>query len=347
AGVPPAASTEGEAVPAAATPPQEGAPAASAKPAAEPQAAVAQRAAAPEPAPTRSAEPLPQGEPREAGSPEAATPPAKREASAPAEARGQAPHTQPADPPEGNWISRLLKAVGVEHENHLAAKLDDRLSSRLPDKNGVDPNANAIINPASDQPNEAVKPAAAETLKSLLLQLTASDDTPAPLKEAAQQALGQITGQQLMLTNDKTAMFTQMTLFIPFVNGSGEQSAAIHIQSRKGSRGQVDANNCRLLFDLQMKAMGNTLVDVAVVNKIVSLTIHNDHPAIGTLMETSKKEISEALNRVGYQFISLKCSPYPKPVAAEAAPGDGDLTGRADLRSLYQPLTYKGVDVRA
>lgn len=319
--------------------------AAPAQPAAEaPQAARARAAAVPE-AQARSAEPLREGEPPVAGAP-VQQPPAKQKAAEPLEARSGAPQAPEADP-EPNWISKMLKAVGVEHEAHLAAKLDERgdvmQRGRLP-KDDQLPNLIAM----TSQQDDTAKPAAAETLKSLLLQLTASDDTPAPLREAAQQAVGQITGQQLMLTGDKTAMFAHMTLFVPFMDGTGQQSAAIHIQSRKGKRGEVDASNCRLLFDLQMKVMGNTLVDVHVVNKIVSLTIHNDHPALAPMMEESKEEITSAMNKAGYQFISLKCSPYPQPVINEdEGKGKAVTDGRADLRSLYLPKTYKGVDFRA
>ncbi|MBA2937857.1 hypothetical protein HZF08_06025 [Paenibacillus sp. CGMCC 1.16610] len=318
--------------------------AAPAQPAAEPQAARTARAAMPE-AQARSAVPAPEGEPPVAGSP-VQEPPAKQKAAEPLEARRSAPQEPEADP-EPNWISRMLKAVGVEHEAHLAAKLDERgevmQRGRLP-KDDQLPNLIAM----ASQQDDTAKPAAAETLKSLLLQLTASSDTPAPLREAAQQAVGQITGQQLMLTGDKTAMFAHMTLFIPFMDGTGQQSAAVHIQSHKGKRGEVDASNCRLLFDLQMKVMGNTLVDVHVVNKIVSLTIHNDHPALAPMMEESKEEITSAMNKAGYQFISLKCSPYPQPVSNEdEGKVKGVTDGRADLRSLYLPKTYKGVDFRA
>ncbi|MZQ81609.1 hypothetical protein GQF01_05620 [Paenibacillus sp. 5J-6] len=320
--------------------------AAPAQPAAEPQAARARAAAVPE-AQARSAEPLREGEPPVAGSPvPVQQPPAKQKAAEPLEARSSAPQEPEADP-EPNWISRMLKAVGVEHEAHLAAKLDERgeimQRGRLP-KDDQLPNLIAM----TTQQDDTAKPAATETLKSLLLQLTASSDTPAPLREAAQQALGQITGQQLMLTGDKSAMFAHMTLFVPFMDGTGQQSAAIHIQSRKGKRGEVDASNCRLLFDLQMKIMGNTLVDVHVVNKIVSLTIHNDHPALAPMMEESKEEITSAMNKAGYQFISLKCSPYPQPVINEDEGKVKAVTdGRADLRALYLPKTYKGVDFRA
>lgn len=340
---PPAAAAAGAELPAPAAPRAETASAASAQPAAGPQAARAAVAASPE-AQARSAEPA-KGEPPAAGSQVQPEPPAKQKAAATTEAHNSAPQEVEADP-EPNWISRMLKAVGVEHESHLAAKLDERADAILRVRNNTDDQLPNLIATGSQQ-DDSVKPAA-DSLKSLLLQLTASDDTPAPLKEAAQQAIGQITGQQLMLTGDKSSMFAHMTLFVPFMDGTGQQSAAIHIQSRKGKRGEVDASNCRLLFDLQMKVMGNTLLDVHVVNKIVSLNIHNDHPALAPLMEESKEEITAAMNKAGYQFFSLKCSPYPlPPVVENEASKQGPSDGRVDLRALYQPKAYKGVDFRA
>ncbi|CAN7466089.1 hypothetical protein LJR153_003171 [Paenibacillus sp. LjRoot153] len=336
-------------------------PAAGEEPPAPPPAGAATLAASAKPAAdtvhahAHGAEPVKQGEPLQAGSPAPVpvqAPPAKQEGGlAPKEAQVSAPLETPNTDLETNWISKMLKAVGVEHESHVAAKLDER-GNAVPVRQQATDDSFSLIrtNTSEDQQGDIAKPAT-ETLKSLLLQLTASDDTPAPLKEAAQQAVSQITGQQLMLTNDKNAMFTQMTMFVPFLDNTGQQTAAIHIQSRKGSRGEVDASNCRLLFDLQMKVMGNTLLDVQVVNKIVSLNIHNDHPALAGLMESSKDEIATAMNSVGYQFISLKCSPYPKPPEIQEGKEEvtkiGSLDGRVDLSELYRPMTYKGVDVRA
>ncbi|TXK77467.1 hypothetical protein [Paenibacillus sp. N3.4] len=348
AAAPPAAQAPlaaGASLPSAALSAEE-APAAPAQPAAIPTARPEGAGGMPQ-AQARSAEPASKGEPPVAGSPAPVQPPAEQKAAGVAltQPRSAAP-SEPAAAPDPNWISKMLKAVGVEHEAHLA-KLDERTEALLrPQRNIGDQLPNLLGTTA--QQDDSVKPVA-DTLKSLLLQLTASDDTPAPLKEAAQQAIGQITGQQLMLTGDKSSMFAHMTLFVPFLDGTGQQSAAIHIQSQKGRRGEVDASNCRLLFDLQMKVMGNTLVDVHVVNKIVSLNIHNDHPALAPLMEESKDEITAAMNKAGYQFISLKCSPYPElPVGKPSEAGkQGQSEGRADLRSLYQPKPYKGVDFRA
>ncbi|MBD0380376.1 hypothetical protein [Paenibacillus sedimenti] len=342
----PAASPAGFASPASAASHAEGTAAGPAAPQAAARPAVA---AEPLLAQARSAEPSIQGEPPEAGSPAPEPPPAKPKAAETQQAQMRSTEPIEAADPEPNWISKMLKAVGVEHEAHVA-RLDERMEAPLRPRAGADDLLQSAI-VQTDAQDDAAKPAA-DNLKSLLLQLAASDDTPAPLKEAAQQAIHQITGQQLMLTGDKSSMFAHITLFIPFMDGTGQQSAAVHIQSQKGKRGEVDASNCRLLFDLQMKSMGNTLVDVHVVNKIVSLNIHNDHPAVALLMENSREEITAAMNNAGYQFFSLKCSPYPTlPAIKESdAPkqGQGSNDGvRADLRSLYQPKPYKGVDFRA
>jgi hypothetical protein len=300
--------------------------AAPAQPAAVPPAAAPEGAAIGK-AQARSAEPVKQApqEPATAHTPEAA----------------------PDNPPAAeNWIGRLLKAVGVEHEHQLAKLVDKPETAATA---AADELLSALTTQVDDADTDGPKPAA-DTLKSLLLQLTASDDLPGPLKETAQQALQQVTGQQLLLTNDRGSLFSHVTLFIPFMDGTGQQSASIHIQSRKGKRGEVDADNCRLLFDLQMKEMGNTLVDVQVVNKIVSLHVHNDHPMLVPLMEGSREEISQALNKVGYQFFSLKTSPFPELTAPKESLASKDHLSsgtRNGLKSIFEPKPYKGVDYRA
>jgi len=170
------------------------------------------------------------------------------------------------------------------------------------------------------------------------------EDTPPDLKESAQQVLQQITGQQLLLSPDRTSMFSHITMMIPMNNEQGQQTAAVHIQSRKGSRGEIDATNCRLVFDLHMKSIGDTLVDVQVYNKIVSLHVHNDHDFVANLLETSREDITSSLQNVGYQFLSLKCSPFPKE-SSELTSIIKEAT-RSPNASSYASKPYKGVDLR-
>jgi hypothetical protein len=171
---------------------------------------------------------------------------------------------------------------------------------------------------------------------------------PSAIKESTQQLVQQITGQQLLLTPDRTSMFSHITLMLPIPNQFGQPSSAVHIQSRKGARGELDSNNCRLLFDLRMNSIGNTLVDVHVVDRIVSLHVHNEHPIVAQLLESQRSEIESALQGIGYQFLSLKCSPYPEKTDDNTMDSEASKqeNGKGSQTSLYSSKPYKGVDIR-
>ena len=264
-----------------------------------------------------------------------------------AEGEGMTPDAPKGNQPAEHWIPKLIKALGVDHENQLF-KLPDMKGSegmhRLEGSSVLPQQGTAAAGLNHEQQKMA------DSLKSVLLQLSQSQDIPPAMKESVQQAVQQITGQQLMLNSDRSSMFTHVTLFVPILNANGEQTAAVHIQSRKGKRGEIDAQNCRLLFDLRMKALGDTLVDVKVVDKIVSLQVMNDQPFVQGLLDSYREEIASSLSGIGYQFISLKCSPYPVKGSSEeqastsAKAQDGALSGR--LLDLYGNKQYKGMDVK-
>jgi hypothetical protein len=253
--------------------------------------------------------------------------------------------TQSSEADSPQWIGKWLKSLGIEHEQQLFKALDKTL---FLEKSALNPTD--LISPlewtteGNRSPNEAAKQVVTDSLKAALLQLNAFDDTPPAIKESAQQLLQQITGQQLLLSSDRTSMFSHITLMIPMNNEQGQQTAAVHIQSRKGSRGEIDANNCRLVFDLRMKSIGDTLVDVQVFNKIVSLHVHNDHDFVANLLEGSRAEIAASLQNVGYQFLSLKCSPFPEEVAELSNPALE--ASRSTNPAYYASKPYKGVDLR-
>lgn len=187
-----------------------------------------------------------------------------------------------------------------------------------------------------------------ESLKSALLSLVAAEDTPPAIKETAQQLVQQITGQQLLLTPERnSSVFTHVTMFIPLNSQDGNQTASVHIQTRRGKKGELDAANCRLLFSLSMNTLGETMVDVNVTDKIVSLNLWNDHPAIAALADSSRSEIADSLQQAGYQLLSLRTTPLPKAgeQGAEAAAAAAKSQQPPDL-SQFSSTRYKGVDYR-
>ncbi|MNB95625.1 hypothetical protein D3C75_428090 [compost metagenome] len=151
--------------------------------------------------------------------------------------------------------------------------------------------------------------------------------------------MAQLTGQQLLLNTDRTAPFAQVTLFLPLRGPDGEETASVHIQSRRGRKGELDAANCRLWFDLDMKQLGQTLVDVQVVDRIVSLKLHNNDPWVLELLEGRREDVAAAVESIGYQLLSLRTEPLPELKAASG------LSASAKL-SDFTPDSYKGVDFR-
>ncbi len=185
---------------------------------------------------------------------------------------------------------------------------------------------------------------AQDTLKGLLLQLSVADDAPPMLKDAAQQLVQQLTGQQLLLNTDRTAPFAQVTMFVPFNGPDGQETASVHIQSRRGSKGELDASNCRLWFDLDMKALGHTLLDVQVTDRIVSLKVHNDLEQLGPVIENKRQEVAEAIAGLGYQLLSLHVAPLPVRNTADNLIGTAGNMG--ELIDQFAPSEYKGVDMK-
>lgn len=214
----------------------------------------------------------------------------------------------------------------------------------LPNQRGVAENTNPaqIAQQVATNTDDAVSKAQ-DTLKGILLQLTAADDVPPALKDAAQQLVQQLTGQQLLLNTDRTAPFAQVTMFVPFKGPDGQETASVQIQSRRGPKGELDASNCRLWFDLDMKSLGPTLVDVHVVDKIVTLKVHNDLEELAPLVESKREEMASAMGALGYQLLSLKVDMMPD---RSSTSNDPSSTSDSDLLQKYAPPDYKGVDMK-
>jgi len=240
------------------------------------------------------------------------------------------------------WIGRFLQWLGVGHERQVLLQPD------------AGPAAAAFGTERSEESGGQDAAKAQETLKGALLALAGRDDVPAPLREAASSLAQQIAGQQLLLSPERqnTGMLSHMVFFVPLKGEDGDTTATIHVQTRRGRRGEWDADNCRLLFDLKMKHLGETLVDVSVVNKMVSLKIWNDRPWVADLIESARDEAQERLLSAGYQLLSLKSASLPKPAQGDGEPASAEAfrrPGAADAPApdAFAAKLYRGVDFRA
>ena len=179
-----------------------------------------------------------------------------------------------------------------------------------------------------------------ENVKSLLIQLThsASAMLPHALREAAEHLLQQVTGQQLMMLSPNNQIFSQVVMQIPLRTANGEETAYVQIEAQKKGTGQLDAENCRLFFHLEMQQLGTTMIDVNIVNKIVNLHLYNDTPGIEKSVMAMRDGLAKQLQEAGYHLSAMRVEAIPKQKnkAADASGG-----GAASFMA-----PYKGVDLR-
>ncbi len=249
------------------------------------------------------------------------------------------------DPDDAKAIPLKSGAQGAHGSERAAVETDVSPANGKP---AVEGPVRQLAGPVHGEPGlSALAPGAREaavpetaTIKSALLSLLQSADLPPAVKDSAQQLLQHITGQQLMLSPERSGtFFSQLTLQIPLQTANGGQTASVHVQSRRNAKGGLDTSNCRLLFDLRMDVIGDTVVDVAVADKVVSLTVFNGHPAVPLLADAGKTALAELLHASGYRLLGMKVvHPEERKVAEKKM--------IASDAALAAAEPYKGVDLR-
>lgn len=220
-----------------------------------------------------------------------------------------------AGAPSTNPLFELFRHLGINHERELMGQA----LGQQP----VDPGAHKQL----------------ETVKSLLLQISQApaQSVPTALREAAEQLLQQVTGQQLMMVQPGNHTLSQIVLQIPIRQAEGDETAFVQIEAKKQGSGKLDPENCRLFFHLELKGMGTTMVDVGIVNRIVNLQIFNDSPWLEALVQETKDQFAKQLHDVGYHLSAMRIQPIPDRQSSK--PGVCQAKG-----AIF--ADYKGVDVR-
>lgn len=164
-----------------------------------------------------------------------------------------------------------------------------------------------------------------DSLKSILLQL--KDALPL---ESSAKLLSFVTGQQLFLAPSES-VFQQLILHIPFLPF---EHAFAQVEGKKKPNGELDPDNCRLLFYLQFPHLGNLLLDVRIIERMVGVEFHGEEKRLTAHLLDFKQELQRSLQAQGYRLSSVKIT----------LPKDKEPGARMLPKGLAMP--YKGVDFR-
>lgn len=199
-------------------------------------------------------------------------------------------------------IKTVLKGLGVSYEAALANKAGD---------------IQAI----------------AQQIKPQLLALLQDVQTPAAIKDAAEMVMARLNGMQL--NSGENGHQHQLVMQVPLDFFGKTMDATLQWNGRMKEDGKIDANFARILFYLNMETLQQTVIDMQVQNRVVTINIYNDMPNLDSLATSLKGTLKTGLLEKDYTLSGL----FIKP--------SGEQAGKTVTKLSNQPEDEQGgVDIR-
>ncbi|KIL44869.1 hypothetical protein [Jeotgalibacillus soli] len=229
-----------------------------------------------------------------------------------------------------NSAESLLLSLSNQAENTMSqqfnGKMIESMMRQVFDSMGIDYEAKlARMSLPLEKITESLKP----QLLGLINDPLVSDQT----KDAAESILLKFNGQQLL--SSENGPFQQIIYQLPFSFLGQQIDMTMQWTGHKRKNGKLDPDHARVLFYLNLSALSETVIDMQVQNRIISINIYNQADNLKELAEPFTPILKKNLEKMKYQlssvqFISTKEieAPIINPVVDQ-------------LQSLYS-----GVDIR-
>ncbi|ATP39335.1 hypothetical protein CSE16_04360 [Solibacillus sp. R5-41] len=199
-------------------------------------------------------------------------------------------------------IKTVLKGLGVSYEATLSSKAGD---------------IQAIAN----------------QIKPQLLALVQDLQTPPALRDAADTVLARMNGMQLL--SGENGHQHQIVMQVPLEFFGKRMDATLQWNGRMKDDGKIDANFARILFYLNMESLEQTVIDMQVQNRVVTINVFNDHPSLEQLAIPLKETLKRGLTEKEYHLSGIFIKPFE------------DQTQKVATKNPIQPEEQQGgVDIR-
>ncbi|MGN4126220.1 hypothetical protein ACMGD3_14605 [Lysinibacillus sphaericus] len=167
----------------------------------------------------------------------------------------------------------------------------------------------------------------AHQLKPQLHTLLQEAQVTPQLREAAEMLMTRMNGMQL--ASGESGHQHQLVMQVPLEFFGKKMDATLQWNGRMKDDGKIDANYARILFYLQMASMQETVIDMQVQNRVVSVTVFNENVDISPLAEPLKAALKAGLAEKEYQLSGVfikqfeKTKPKPEKILAVVEQQEG------------------------
>ncbi|KGA96115.1 hypothetical protein AJ85_09790 [Alkalihalobacillus alcalophilus ATCC 27647 = CGMCC 1.3604] len=175
------------------------------------------------------------------------------------------------------------------------------------------------------------------SLKAVLLKAR-GEELPSQVQTAISRLISHLTGIQVLAAIEQhDPNINHLSMSYPVLIGKEQCNLDLQWQGKRLEDGSLDPEHCRILFYLDLKALDETIVDVQVQSKKVTMTIYNDHKKPNHLISLLIPTLQERFGQFGYQLQTL----YWKQNIEHQAQ-----LNRAEQEKWQDYSSYKGVDIR-
>lgn len=205
-----------------------------------------------------------------------------------------------------DYLKGLIKNIGFSYEHEVAQFLK--------------------------QPQEELL--SKEALKPLLLDFL-KEASPGPANEIAERVLHKITGLQLLA--QESGPIQQFVLQVPVSLQHKAVDLTMQWSGRKTEDGQIDPAYCRILFYLELENLHDTIVDMQVQNRIMTISVMNENGHLKQFASPFIDKLKENLKSIDFTLSAVHFTQPSRPVLKH---------DKQQLSPYFTSSQYSGVDLR-
>ncbi|WP_203246208.1 hypothetical protein [Sporosarcina beigongshangi] len=143
----------------------------------------------------------------------------------------------------------------------------------------------------------------AESLKPQLLALMQDLTVSPALREAAETVVMRMNGP--LLQSGENGVQHQLVMQVPLEFFGKRIDATLQWNGRMKADGKIDPDFARILFYLDLGSIKQTVIDMQVQNRVISVTVFNADESLKALGAPLQQRLREGLEAVGYKLSAV------------------------------------------
>ncbi|WP_053219685.1 hypothetical protein [Virgibacillus senegalensis] len=155
----------------------------------------------------------------------------------------------------------------------------------------------------------AALPIKEQTLKSIVLQAISESGNGG--NEKLNSLLHYLNGVQLT-HHQETVNTVQFHLMLPGDHIGVKNDIQIDFEGNKDEEGKINPDFCHVVFYLDLEKMKETVIDMQIQKRMVSITVFNEHQKLESLFPLFKPALQQGLEQLDYHLTSVRWKPYGK-----------------------------------